>query len=514
MSDNDSSFESPFPADPVLIVLKKASAGAESAPSAEAAPPSADGTTTQEDGGGQDLAALIASAGGTLASLFGDAVDAPSAPEGSATNAQAAEGLNLEGFLQVAAPLEALLSLVDQLLQRPDVEAAYVLPPVQPPIWDLTALPAAAAPAAATPDFSARQVYLDPAPEGVDARFAWTCAGGDGAGVEIIDIEGGWRTTHEDLAANQGGVVAGTALTAQGWVDHGTAVLGEFSGDDNGFGVKGICPGANVRMVSHGGNEGAKAIKQAADLLNQGDIMLLEMHRPGPAANFQLNQNQKGYIAVEWWPDAYAAIRYATNKGIIVVEAAGNGAENLDDPIYSTPAKGFPKDWQNPFARGSRDSGAIVVGAGSPPPETHGRTHTTDRARLDFSNYGSVVDVQGWGREVTSTGYGDLQGGASQDQWYTDVFSGTSSASPIVTGVVGCMQGVRRAASLAPLTPSDVRNLLRTTGSPQQDGSFGPATERIGNRPDLKQLLPQILSTTFNANDGVTTTQDGDKAVV
>ena len=114
-----------------------------------------------------------------------------------------------------------------------------------------------------------------------------------------------------------------------------------------------------------------------------------------------------------------------------MIEAAGNGAQDLDDPIYNTPAKGFPADWSNPFARGARDSGAIVVGAGAPPAGTHGNNSYTDRARLDFSNYGSVVDVQGWGREVTSTGYGDLQGGADQNKWYTDQFSGTSRPSPL-----------------------------------------------------------------------------------
>lgn len=509
---DDNTFESPFPADPVLIVIRKATVDVRGTLVADAAAPSTDESQPQAETN-SDFTSLVAAAGAELTSLFGDGEAAPGAPTGEGTDAQAAQGLNLENFFQVSAPMQALESLVEQLLQQPDVEAAYVAPPLQPPVWDLTPLPSASSPASATPDLSPRQGYLDAAPAGVDARYAWTCAGGDGAGVQIIDIEGGWQTTHEDLAANQGGVVAGTPLTDQHWVDHGTAVLGEFSGDDNAFGVTGICPGANVRMISHNGNQASRAIKQAADLLNEGDIILLEMHRPGPAANFQLNATQQGYIAVEWWPDVYAAIRYATNKGIIVIEAAGNGAENLDDSIYNTPAKGFPADWSNPFARAAHDSGTILVGGGSPPANTHGRTWTTDRARLDFSNYGSAVDAQGWGREVTSSGYGDLQGGSDRNKWYTDMFSGTSSASPIVTGVVGCIQGVRRAAKLAPLTPSDVRNIFRTTGSPQQDGSFGPATQRIGNRPDLKQILPIVLSTTFNANDGVTT-EVGDTVVV
>ena len=48
------------------------------------------------------------------------------------------------------------------------------------------------------------------------------------------------------------------------------------------------------------------------------------------------------------------------------------------------------------------------------PPGTHGRNHGADRSRLDFSNYGALIDAQGWGREVTTCGYGDLQGGANE----------------------------------------------------------------------------------------------------
>ena len=172
-----------------------------------------------------------------------------------------------------------------------------------------------------------------------------------------------------------------------------------------------------------------------------------------------------------------------------MVEAGGNGAENLDDAIYGVRPSGFPASWTNPFNRANRDSGAILVGAGAPPPGTHGRDHGPDRSRLDFSNYGASIDVQGWGREVTSTGYGNLQGGSNEDLWYTDTFSGTSSASPVVVGTVASMQGNRRARSLALFTPAQVRNKLRTTGSPQTDAPGRPATQRIGNRPNLKQLI-------------------------
>lgn len=68
----------------------------------------------------------------------------------------------------------------------------------------------------------------------------------------------------------------------------------------------------------------------------------------------------------------------------------------------------------------------------------------------------------------------------------TDTFSGTSSASPIVTGAIACIQGLARAKGRPVLTPAQVRNCLRSTGSPQQAAPGRPATQRIGNRPDIR----------------------------
>jgi subtilisin family serine protease len=398
---------------------------------------------------------------------------------------------DLSVFYRVEAPDERLDELAERLREEEVIEAAYVKPPAVPPQELNEMVPVGEEPAA-TPDFAPRQLYLDAAPGGIDARFAWTQPGGRGAGVRIIDIEGAWRFTHEDLTQGQGGVIGGTQNTDLRWRNHGTAVVGEFGGDRNGFGIEGISPDANVRAISifGPGMGSAAAIRQAALALGQGDIILIELHRPGPRFDFQDPQGQRGFIAIEWWEDDFAAISFATGRGVVVVEAAGNGSENLDDPLYSIRPAGFPATWTNPFNRANRDSGAILVGAGAPPQGTHGRDHGPDRSRLDFSNFGSAVDAQGWGREVTSAGYGDLQGGSNEDFWYTDMFSGTSSASPIVVGALACVQGNRRARGVAQLTPAAARQRLRTTGSPQQDAPGRPRTQRIGNRPNLRQLLP------------------------
>lgn len=328
----------------------------------------------------------------------------------------------------------------------------------------------------------------------VPSIYAATVRGGRGLGVGIIDIEGAWRFSHEDLRQNQGGVAGGTPSDDPGWRNHGTAVIGVFGGDLNGFGITGIAPEARTRGISIFGSTGtAGAIRQAAQLSNKGDIILIALHRPGPRFNFMAPQGQRGFVAIEWWPDDFDAIRYAVMRGVIVVSAGGNGAENLDDALYNTPPRGFPATWRNPFNRSLADSGSIIVGAGAPPPGTHGRNHGPDRSRLDFSNFGSAVDAQGWGREVTSCGYGDLQGGSNEDLWYTDQFSGTSSASPIVVGAIACVQGLLRARQRPVLSPTSARALLRSTGSPQTDVPGRPRTQHIGNRPNLRQCPWRVL---------------------
>ena len=469
-----------------LIVIAKPEAGLRA---------TREGVVSVREANVSPLASLLASEEITLQPLFGVSEDRLRREAASLTPEFEGdvEAPDLSVFYRVVAPDERLDELADRMRKQPLVEAAYVKPPaelaeavtiasreilnnMQPLIQDAPP---------ATPDFTARQGYLDAAPGGIDARYAWTLPGGAGAGVRTIDLEWGWRFSHEDLIQNQGGIVGGTGSTD---TNHGTAVLGEISGDRNSIGITGIASDAHISAVAFS-MATAAAIRLAADRLGPGDIMLLEIHRPGPRAT---GVGQQGYIAIEWWPDDFAAIRYATSKGVIVVEAAGNGAQDLDDPIYSVRPAGFPATWTNPFNRANPQCGAIVVGAGAPPPGTHGSNHGPDRSRLDFSNYGACIDAQGWGREVTTTGYGDLQGGVNQDLWYTDHFSGTSSASPIVVGALACVQGYLRAHGRIPLSPARARDLLRSTGSPQQDAPGRPATQRIGNRPNLRQMIANI----------------------
>lgn len=316
-----------------------------------------------------------------------------------------------------------------------------------------------------TPSFESYQGYLGPAPHGIDAPAAWR-RGHRGARVWFADIEGGWNAKHEDLPGDRITHAGGTPIPDWTWRAHGTAVLGEVVGADNGKGVVGIAPDVErVFTSSIGGTSVANAIDVAARSLRPGDVLLIELQSSGPRG---------AWIPVEYWTDVFDVIQAATKRGVVVIEAAGNGYEDLDHRAYG-----------GRFDRTKRDSGAIMVGAGAPP-----RAGFSDRERLDFSNYGSRVDVQGWGRRVATLDYGDLQDCSTTseaDRHYTGEFSGTSSASPIVAGAAVILEGVARSKG-AIITPKNLRELLRKTGTPQA----GDTRQHIGPRPDLARALREL----------------------
>jgi subtilisin family serine protease len=334
---------------------------------------------------------------------------------------------------------------------------------------------------AASRNFEPCQGYLDAAPNGIGARAVWQHDGGKGRGARICDIEGAWNRDHEDLPATIP-LLGGSEIPNLGWRNHGTAVLGEMVSRPGDTGTVGIAYNARAAVQSAvvgGVFNAAAAIRNAARNLNAGDVILIELQATGP--------NGK-YVAMQFWDDIFSAIRLAVDKGISVVEAAGNGNENFDLAVFRNTGL-------------QRDSGAIVVGAGIPPtnyfdnrgagPGTGYTEIGVPRSRIWFSNYGRILDVQAWGYHVATLGYGDAQGGEER-KWYTLRFSGTSSASPIVTGAVACIQGRAQAKLGHPLTPAQVRQLLIDTGTPQAAGPTTPITQHIGPQPNLERAFEDI----------------------
>jgi hypothetical protein len=359
---------------------------------------------------------------------------------------------DLAGMLVVEVPRGAdLLGLGHALLGRPELEYAHIELVLPPPPGDLPPT---------TGDLSGEQGYAGPDP-GIGALEA-RALGATGAGVRLSDCEYGWEVDHEDLMDRvitmEPGQTPMPEVASYGWDDHGTAVLGETSAVDNGYGVTGLAPDADVAVfpewtVEEGGRR-TTAIAAALAASLPGDVVLLEMQAGGCDGR---------YAPAEVDPNVWTVVRAGVDAGVVVVGAAGNGAANLDGGCYAADYG----TWG--------DSGAILVGAGSA---------DTDHDQLSYSTYGARVDLQGWGESVATLGYSNWLGFPDPTrQTYTDSFSGTSSASPIVASAAVLVQGYALAAGAPPLAPEALRELLIDTGTPQGSGPH------IGPLPDVPAAL-------------------------
>jgi hypothetical protein len=365
---------------------------------------------------------------------------------------QSSPGLARWHRIQLAQGVDAKAA-AQELTALPGVEIAYERAEGSDPV---------------TPDFSGQQGYSDPASSsGIDADYARTVAGGKGANVKVVDLEQNWNPQHEDLSKMRlpGALIAnGTPVFPVTSIDHGTAVTGVVGADDNGFGVTGLVPEAglhytNVRNAEYG-YDLANSLLIAAAGVDVGDVLIIE----------QQVVHCGNHAPMEVWDSVYDAIVTVVQSGRHVVEAGGNGDQNLDGSCFGAR---FPAD--------KPDSGAIIVGAGSAPGCTG-----TPRTKLSFSNYGKRMDLQGWGQCVTTAGYGALYQTEPNDK-YTGTFGGTSSASPIVASALASLLSVAEANGDV-LSPAQAREILIATGTPQN------GTLKIGPLPNLRTAIDNYLA--------------------
>ena len=326
------------------------------------------------------------------------------------------------------------------------------------------------------------QGYLNPAPEGINAKYAWSIPGGKGDGeIKFVDIEQGWLVDHEDIVFN---TLPLTGFNHNNFQDHGTAVLGVIMMQDNATGGIGITPMVKGYVISQWRPDGspntADAIISAACHLDCGDVLLLE------------TQAYEASSVNKFWPveteDAtYNAIRLATALGIIVIEAGGNGNRDLKKGNNLDAFTVDGKQPLNPMSSTFRDSGAIIVAAAS---------STVPHKRINYSNYGSRVDCYAWGEGVVTAGCLPGSSGEAINK-YTGKFSGTSSASAIIAGVAIAVQSITETNHNFRLSPKQMRGILShgSNGTPSANGS---SVDKIGVMPDLKKIIDTVLNDTKN----------------
>lgn len=358
--------------------------------------------------------------------------------------------------------------LLKMLLQTDKVELAYIeYAPASAPSGNIYNDP-----------LHHYQGYLNPSPEGINARYTLGIKGGNGKGdVKFIDIEQGWLLDHEDIMVN---TLDCTGINCNSFKDHGAAVLGIIMMRNNAVGGIGIVPGADGYVISQWRPGGilnmADAIMAAISHLRFGDIILLE------SQTFASTTSRRAW-PVEIQEATFDVIRLATALGITVIEAGGNGNSDQtrgNDLDLFTDRQG--KKILDRLSPDFRDSGAIIVAAAS---------STLPHTKINYSNYGNRVDCYAWGENVVTAGYHPGNSGLAINT-YTGNFGGTSAASAIIAGAAIAVQSITAANHQSKISPKDLRQLLGNDlyGTPSVNGRLA---DKIGVMPDLKKITEYIL---------------------
>ena len=288
--------------------------------------------------------------------------------------------------------------------------------------------------------------------------------GAKGEGVTVMSNENGrWNNDHIDLPRAIFSI--GEDIAASRY--HDTMSLGIMAGKDNDFGVLGIAHQAQFAYVAWQVSNFVDGI----NLLKAGDVIQVGQQRLTSLIPASTCRSGNCFVPVEIEQAWFDAIKTATDSGIHVIMAAGNGNVNLDHPVF-----------QGRFDRSVRDSGAIIAGA----------VCGDDGKKAIFSTYGSRIDSASWGcwDIVTTTVDYKANLWAEPNAQYTQAYSGTSAANPIIAGAAASLSGIAKQYGRL-LTPRHLRKLLTETGTPLVD-----THQPVGTQPDLMKAAEKMLDET------------------
>lgn len=253
--------------------------------------------------------------------------------------------------------------------------------------------------------------------------------------------------------------------------EHGTHVAGIIAGLPNGkeiqYGVASkVAKIMSVRTVPNGDERDkdvANAIRYAVD--NGAKVLNMSFGKPvSPGKN------------VVW--DAF---KYAQDKGVLLVKAAGNENEDVAEHLA------YPTNFKNVTDEKPFVNNVLVVGAS---------TNKNDALRASFSNFNKkMVNVFAPGEEIYST--------VPHNEY--KYLQGTSMASPVVAGAAAVLL-----AYMPNLTPAQIIESLVKSSNPSTTNQFGDFSE-AGGVIDLKKAAEYAYTHFYNGKSS--SSKKADKSV-
>ncbi|MFZ2411408.1 MAG: S8 family serine peptidase [Candidatus Methanoperedens sp.] len=258
-------------------------------------------------------------------------------------------------------------------------------------------------------------------------------SGNTGAGRKVVVLDTGYNYLHPELISSY--------LGGRDFVNndndpmddngHGSHVAGIITADGINSGAKGVAPDTGIIsgkvLGANGGgyfSDVVTAIYWAVDSPFNADAISISLGTSPP-------YTYKGFCD-NVLPDLTTAIKYATDRGVVVVVAAGNsGGAGVSVPgciSYSTTV-------------GAVDSGDILA---------------------SFSGKGNAVDITAPGVNILSSWLGTSYATAS----------GTSMATPMVSGTVALIKSAHPTYTVAQ-TQIALFKTAKELGKKGKDSSYG-----------------------------------------
>ncbi|MEG2078922.1 S8 family serine peptidase [Chryseobacterium sp.] len=243
---------------------------------------------------------------------------------------------------------------------------------------------------------------------------------------------------------------------------HGTHVAGIIAGLPQGkevqYGVASkVAKIMSVRTVPNGDERDkdvANAIRYAVD--NGAKVLNMSFGKPvSPGKD------------VVW-----EAFKYAEDKGVLLVKAAGNENEDVAEHVA------YPTNFKNVTDEKPFVSNVLVVGAS---------TNDSNSLRADFSNYNKkMVNVFAPGQEIYST--------TPKNEY--QYLQGTSMASPVVAGAAAVLL-----AYMPNLTPAQIiESLTNSSNASSAEGFAG--FSQAGGVIDVKKAAEYAFANFYKENSG------------
>lgn len=236
----------------------------------------------------------------------------------------------------------------------------------------------------------------------------------DGSGVDVAILDTGVDTDHCDLTLAGGhNCTRGSESNYDDKNGHGTHCAGIATADDNGIGVVGVAPAANlyaVKVLSNDGSGYWSWVVCGIDWCMTNDVEVLSM----------------SFGADSMPSDVHTAISDAYAAGHLLATSAGNDGH---DDECSSQTVGQPARHPDTIAVSALNSNDNVAG---------------------YSSVGDEIDLIAPGSNVRSTYAGDDY----------DTLSGTSMACPHVSGSAATVWEARGVTGPNPSARDHVESLL------------------------------------------------------